>query len=194
MRSVRRRNLSLSVLEPAFAGSGRRDYRTFISDAPPASFGARRLPPAHQAGGDAMPPEALPARSGGRRMIPVKSDMPKHPGVAAGVIIQGHLPAHTRTAIPTRAHHCGGPPNHNAPTRRRAPARPPPGAASTRSPETRTENAAYKLHTPARPRTGRNKILDKPLHIIGRRSGPSDLSVRRCSWNDSTLTRSWMFR
>ncbi len=38
---------------------------------------------------------------------------------------QGHLPADTRYAVPTREHQCGGHPNHKPPAHRRGPRSPP---------------------------------------------------------------------
>ncbi len=71
--------------------------------------------------GDVTPGSSATCRStADADPIPVKLDMPNHPAVATGVVIQGQLSAHPRTAISTRVHHCGGTPNH-APTRRRTP-------------------------------------------------------------------------
>jgi hypothetical protein len=56
-------------------------------------------------------------------------------GLTGRVPSQGHLPADSRPAVPTRVHQCGGLPIHHAPARRAHPtARPPPDAFCDRIP------------------------------------------------------------
>jgi hypothetical protein len=114
---------------------------------------------------------------------------------------QGHLPAESRPAVPTRLQQCGGLPIHHARARRAHPtARPPPDAFCDRTP---ADNSMFQRRPRYRPLPQNHTIyqakrsIDKPLHINTATALACRLCRLRVDWVWSLLTSrvggmSWM--